>query len=256
MTDVDFSWLTGAVWIVLIAAYAIRVSRYGAFHSERVRGVGGGTVLVGENIMQATYWAIDPVVRGLVRLGATPNAITWAALALGIGAGVAVGAGWFGLACLLATCSTISDILDGQVARVTRTGSNAGELLDAAVDRYTEFAFIAGFILYAREDAAQVVVALAALLASFMISYASAKAEALQVSVPRGLMRRHERATYLTVAAGLTPVLGPSIHARWPALPTTAVFVLGLAIVGAIGNLAVLQRLVRIHRKVVQPAER
>jgi CDP-diacylglycerol--glycerol-3-phosphate 3-phosphatidyltransferase len=200
--------------------------------------------------MQATYWAIDPVVRGLVRLGATPNAITSAALVFGIAAGVAVGAGWFGLACLLGTCSTISDILDGQVARVTRTGSNAGELLDAAVDRYTEFAFIAGFILYARESPVQVVIALAALLASFMISYASAKAEALQVSVPRGLMRRHERATYLTLAAGLTPLLGPWLHAQWPVLPTTTLMVIGLGIVGLIGNLAALQRLARIHRRV------
>jgi CDP-diacylglycerol---glycerol-3-phosphate 3-phosphatidyltransferase len=250
MTDVDFSYLTGAVWVVLIVAYAIRVSRFGKFRSERVRGAGGGTVLVGESIMQATYWAIDPVVRGLVWLGATPNAITIAALVTGIAAGAAAAAGWFGLACLLATCSTISDVLDGQVARVTRGGSNAGELLDAAVDRYTEFAFIAGFILYARDSPVQVVIALTALLASFMVSYMSAKAEALQVSVPRGLMRRHERATYLTVTAGLTPLVGPSIHAQWPALPVTAVFVLGLAIVGSVGNLAALQRLVRIHRRV------
>ncbi|HEX3762973.1 MAG TPA: CDP-alcohol phosphatidyltransferase family protein [Kofleriaceae bacterium] len=250
MNDADFSYLTGAVWVVLIVAYAIRVSRFGKFRSERVRGVGGGTVLVGESIMQATYWAIDPVVRGLVRLGATPNAITIAALITGLAAGAAVAAGWFGLACLLATCSTISDILDGQVARVTRTGSDAGELLDAAVDRYTEFAFIAGFILYVRGAPVQVAIALAALFASFMISYVSAKAEALQVAVPRGLMRRHERATYLTMASGLTPLLGPSIHARWPELPVAAVFVLGLAIVGSIGNLAALQRLVRLHRSV------
>ena len=250
MSDVDFAWLTAALWAVLIVAYAIRVSRFGAFQSERVLGIGGGTVLVGENIMQATYWAIDPVVRGLVRLGATPDAITYAALVFGLGAGVAVAAGWFGLACLLATCSTISDILDGQVARVTRTGSNAGELLDAVADRYTEFAFIAGFILYARNSPLDVVMALAALLASFMISYTSAKAEALQVSIPRGLMRRHERATYLTVAAGVTPMIGPWLHTRWPVLPATTVFTVGLAIVAAVGNLAALQRIVQIHRRV------
>jgi CDP-diacylglycerol--glycerol-3-phosphate 3-phosphatidyltransferase len=200
--------------------------------------------------MQATYWAIEPVVRGLIWLGATPNSITIAALVFGLGAGVAVGLGWFGLACLLGTCSTISDILDGQVARVTKTGSNAGELLDAAADRYTEFAFIAGFILYARESVFDILIALSALLASFMISYTSAKAESLQVSVPRGLMRRHERATYLTVAVGLTPLIGPVIHARWPTLPPTTLLVLGLAIVGIVGNLAALQRLVRIHRQV------
>ena len=250
MTDADFTWLTGALWALLIVAYAIRVNRFGAFRSERVLGVGGGTVLVGENIMQATYWAIDPVVRGLIWLGATPNAITYAALVLGIGAGVAVAAGWFGLACLLATCSTISDILDGQVARVTKTGSDAGELLDAIVDRYTEFAFIAGFIVYAHDSPVQIMIALAALLASFMISYTSAKAEALQVSAPRGLMRRHERATYLTIAAGITPVIGPWAHARWPEVPSTIMFAIGLAIVGGIGNLAALQRIVRIHRGV------
>ncbi|HEX3481942.1 MAG TPA: hypothetical protein VHT91_43310 [Kofleriaceae bacterium] len=63
-------------------------------------------------------------------------------------------------------------------------------------------------------------------------------------------MRRHERATYLTVASGLTPLLGPVIHAQWPALPDTSLFVLGLAIVASVGNLAALQRLVRIHRRV------
>jgi hypothetical protein len=43
---------------------------------------------------------------------------------------------------------------------------------------------------------------------------------------------------------------GPWFHARWPALPVTAAFLLGLAIVGSVGNLAALQRLVRIHRRV------
>jgi CDP-diacylglycerol--glycerol-3-phosphate 3-phosphatidyltransferase len=248
MSDADFSLLTSALWVALIAGYTIRVSRYGKFRSERVRGV-GGTVLVGENIMQATYWAIDPVVRGLVRIGAIPNAVTYAALVFGLAAGAAVAAGWFGLACLLATFSTISDILDGQVARVTGTGSNAGELLDAVVDRYTEFAFLAGFIVFARDSAVQLSLALAALIASFMISYASAKAEALQVAVPRGLMRRHERATYLTLASGLTPLIGPPLHAQWAILPTTTVFLIGLGLVGVVGNLAALQRFVRIYRQ-------
>jgi CDP-diacylglycerol---glycerol-3-phosphate 3-phosphatidyltransferase len=247
MTDAGFTWLTASIWAVLIAAYAVRVLRFGAFRSERVVGV-GGTVLVGENIMQATYWAIEPVVRALVTIGATPNAITYTALAFGIGAGMAMACGWFGLACLLATFSTISDILDGQVARVTNTGSDAGELVDAVVDRYTEFAFIAGFILYAHASALQVATALGALLASFMISYASAKADALQVSPPRGLMRRHERATYLTLAAGLTPIVGPAIHARWADLPETVPFLIGLGLVGAVGNFAAVSRVIRIHR--------
>jgi len=247
--DVYFCYATAALWAVAMTLYGVRLAARGVFHSERVSKI-GGTALIGRGVMDMTYWAIEPVVRGLAALGVTPNGLTWAALVLGIGAGVALAVGWFGLATLLATLSTVGDILDGQVARLTNSGSNRGELLDAAVDRYTEFAFIAGFILFVRDSPFQIAVALAALLASFMISYVSAKAEALQVAVPRGLMRRHERATYLTVGAGVTPVFGPAIHAQWPALPTAAAFVLCLGIVGAVGNLAALQRLVRLHRRV------
>ncbi|HUJ60975.1 MAG TPA: CDP-alcohol phosphatidyltransferase family protein [Kofleriaceae bacterium] len=247
MTDATISWITGALWLVLFGAYAIRVRKVGAYRSERAAGV-GSTVVMGQNIMQATYWAIEPVVRGLVRLRLTANAVTTIALVLGVGAGAAVAFGEFGLACLLATLSTLSDILDGQVARYTRTGSPTGELYDAAVDRYTEFAFIAGFIVYAHATGWLVVLALLALHASFMISHASARAEALEVDVPRGLMRRHERAACLTLVSGLTPLLGPPLHAQWPALPPTAIFAIGLALVATLGGWSAIVRLARIQR--------
>lgn len=245
--DIYFLYATAALWAIALTLYGVRIAARGVFHSERVTKF-GDSALMGRGIMDATYWAIEPVVRGLAAIGVTPDALTWASLLLGVGAGVALGFGWFGLATLLATMSTIGDILDGQVARLTNTGSDRGELLDAAVDRYTEFAFLAGLVFYLRDSWWQMALALGALLASFMVSYASAKAEALKVPAPRGLMRRHERATYLTLAAGLTPLIGPALHARWPGLPVTTVFALGLAIVGVIGNLAALQRLVRIHR--------
>ena len=247
MTDAEFSWVTVALWAVAIGAYAIRVARFGSFNSERVAGV-GGTMMVGEDIMQATYWAIDPVVRGLVKLGATPNGVTWASFIFGAGAGAAVGAGWFGLACLLATCSTMCDILDGQVARLTGKGSASGELLDAIIDRYTEFGFIAGFIFYVGGHSIQIGIAMAALLACFMISYTSAKAEALQVAPPRGLMRRHERAVYLITGAGVTPLMGPTIHAHWDFLPATLPFLVGLGVVAFLGNFSAVQRMTRIAR--------
>jgi len=164
-----------------------------------------------------------------------------------VGAGVAVGLGWFGLACLLATMSTIGDILDGQVARLTNSGSNRGELLDAAVDRYTEFAFIAGLAIYMRDSVPMMCLALAALLASFMISYASAKAEALHVEPPRGLMRRHERAVYLIVGIGLSSLFGDWMQERW-GLPWVTPTLAGLAMVAVVGNCAAALRLVRIGR--------
>jgi len=246
VSDALAVYVTGAVWIVAFVAYGLRVLRFGQFHSARVDSV-GGTAIMGENIMQATYWAVEPVVRGLVAIGLSANGVTTLALVLGIGAGIATAFGYFGVACLLATISTICDILDGQVARLTNTGSQAGELYDAAVDRYTEFAFIAGFVIYAHDSSWQVIVGLLALQASFMISYASAKAEALAVEIPRGLMRRHERAAVLTLVAGLTPLLGPAIHARWEALPETSVFVVGCGLVALIGGVAGVMRFMWIR---------
>jgi len=243
--DVYFCYVTGALWAVALTLYGLRLAARGAFHSDRVSKI-GGTALVGRGIMDATYWAIEPVVRGLAALGVTPNGLTWSALVLGLGAGVALALGWFGLATLLATMSTIGDILDGQVARLTNSGSDRGELLDAAVDRYTEFAFLAGLVIVLRTSWWQMALALGATLASFMVSYTSAKAEALQVSPPRGLMRRHERSTYLIAGIGLTPLVGPALVAH--DLPYVTPCLVALGVVCVIGNVAAVLRLVRIGR--------
>jgi phosphatidylglycerophosphate synthase len=243
--DVYFTYATGALWAVALSLYALRLVSRGVFHSERVSKI-GGTALVGRGIMDATYWAIEPVVRGLAALGVTPNGLTWSALVLGLGAGVALAFGWFGLATLLATMSTIGDILDGQVARLTNSGSNRGELLDAAVDRYTEFAFLAGLVLLLRDSWWQISLALGATLASYMVSYASAKAEALQVTPPRGLMRRHERAICLIIGIGLTSLVGPTLVAHGALY--VAPCLVSLGIIAAIGNFAAILRFVRIGR--------
>jgi phosphatidylglycerophosphate synthase len=245
--DIYFSYGLAAFAAAAAVAYAVRVATRGVARSERVARI-GGTALVGQGVMDWTYWAIEPIVRGLAAIGVTPNFLTWSALGLGLAAGVALAFGWFGLACLLATLSTVGDILDGQVARLTNTGSNRGELLDAVVDRYTEFAFLGGMVIYYRDSGPLMTLVLAAMLASFMISYASAKAEALQVEAPRGLMRRHERAVYLLVGAGFSSMFGDWLHDRWDEIPWTAPAILGVAAVAVIGNGAAVLRLVRIGR--------
>ena len=244
--DVYFTYFLAALCALAAVMYGVRLATRGVARSERVGRI-GGTPLIGQEIMDWTYWAVEPIVRGLAAMGVTANGLTWSALVFGIGAGVALAFKLFGLACLLATMSTIGDILDGQVARLTKSGSNQGELLDAAVDRYTEFAFLAGLAIYYRESVVYLCMTLAATLACFMVSYASAKAEALQVSPPRGLMRRHERATYLIAGAGLCSLFGDQLEARY-GVPWTIFEIGALGIVAIIGNVAAVTRLVRIGR--------
>ena len=191
--------------------------------------------------------AVEPVVRGLVWAGVTADQLAWAALVTGLGAGVALAVGWFGVACLLAICSAIGDSLDDEVAQRTATDSRRGALLDAVVDRYTEFAFLAGLVFFYRDDGALVGVVLAALLATYTLSYATAKAEALHVEPPRGVMQRHERAVLLVAGAGLSSLLGGWLAERW-SLPATTPELVGLAVVASVGNAAGVVRLVRIGR--------
>jgi len=243
--DVYFCYVTGGLWALALTMYGVRLAKRGVFRSDRVARM-GGSVLIGRGLMDATYWAIEPVVRGLARLGVTPDGLTWGCLVLGVAAGVAVAFGWFGLGCLLATMSTMGDILDGQLARLINREGDHGELLDAAVDRYTEFALIAGLAVVLRDSAWQLCLALGALLASYMISYSTAKAEALGVKPPRGLMRRHERGVYLIVGIGLVPLLAPTLQAHQ--VPQTAPVLVMLAIVASIGNVAAIVRFIRIDR--------
>jgi CDP-diacylglycerol--glycerol-3-phosphate 3-phosphatidyltransferase len=247
LKDIYFAYVMLGLVVVVSTGYAFRLATRGAAANARVDQI-GGTALVGQGVMRTTYWAVDPFTHALVALGITANGATYLALAFGIGAGVAVGFEWYGLACMLATVSTLLDILDGQIARLTNTGSNFGELLDAAVDRYTEFAFLAGLALAYHDSLWLLSLVLAATLACFMVSYASAKAEAMQVKPPRGLMRRHERATYLIGAAGFTPIVGVYIHNRVPGLPSNILMIAALSAVAVIGNAAAVLRLVRIGR--------
>ena len=240
LTDyaVSLALLAGAILASL--AYAVRVSLRGEFRSARVDAAGTSAFL-GRFPQEMTYWVITPVVRRLVALGVTANAVTASSLLLGLGAGVALAFGHFGIGAALAAFSALCDALDGYVARETNTSSAAGEAFDAVADRYNEFFFLGGLALYYRDRAAVLLLVFCALVGSFMVSYASAKAEAKRVKAPRGSMRRAERATYLTLACAAAPVIG-AVAPNF----TDAPVVLALFLVSAVANTSTILRLRRI----------
>jgi CDP-diacylglycerol--glycerol-3-phosphate 3-phosphatidyltransferase len=149
---------------------------------------------------------LSPVARGLVAAGVTANAVTAVALALSLAAALLLASGRFAAATPFIVFASIGDALDGVLARMSATASPGGALFDAAADRYQEMAILAGLAIHLREDVASLAIVLAALLASFMVSYGSAKAEALRVPVPPGSMRRLERSVCLCAGVALVPV--------------------------------------------------
>jgi phosphatidylglycerophosphate synthase len=196
--------------------------------------------------MELAYWVVEPVVGVLATARVTPAAVTIFSLVPAALAGLFVALGWFALAATLGAVGALCDLVDGLLARRLGVASDAGEALDAAVDRGTEFLFLAGVAVYYRTNVKCLLLTLAALFGGFMVSYTTAKAEALRVAAPRGAMRRPERAVYLLAGSALTAVTralwGGSVSLVLRELP----IILALALVATVTNVSTVQRLVAV----------
>jgi CDP-diacylglycerol---glycerol-3-phosphate 3-phosphatidyltransferase len=201
-----------------------------------------------------THWALDPLVRLLLAADVSANTITGCSLLSGAGAGVALALGHFGVAAVLLVAASLGDALDGLVARSGNTDSPAGALFDASVDRYEEFFALGGLGIFFRESGPLLALVLAALMGSFMVSYGSAKAEALRVPVPPGAMRRAERATCLCLGTTLVPLAGAIARScNGPDWVAFAPMILALVLIGAAANVSAVRRIRVIAAHVSPP---
>ena len=233
------------IFAVLVTAYALRSVIAGRVRHART-DADGGSLFVNKPTMEMVYWILDPTIDFVAALRITPNMVTLFSLLPAAGAGVAIGFGWFGLATALAVVSTFCDIIDGLLARKTGVSSGAGEVIDAAADRYGELFMFGGLVYYYRTHDQVLFIVLAALGASFMVSYATAKAEAMGVPAPRGAMRRGERAAYLIFGCAFTPVT-QALFGSSPSLALRELpIILGMTIVAVVGNISVVQRLIAV----------
>jgi CDP-diacylglycerol--glycerol-3-phosphate 3-phosphatidyltransferase len=249
-----------AIWTIvlgILAAYQVRVSMLGRVRSARA-DKDGGSVLLPLHFVEFAQWMLRPFANALIRRGVTPAGVTWFSLLPGVGAGVAVAFGWFGLATFLGTIASFCDSLDGMIARLTKSSSESGETLDALVDRYAESAFFVGLLVYYRSSLFMTVAIAIAFVGAYTVSYTSAKAEAQGVEPPRGLMRRNERATYLFGAAGLVPFSRLLAPASAGAFAHEAPMILSIVLIGIIANLSSFRRVGAIRRAldVIKPPVR
>lgn len=242
MQDIYFSYGMLVLTCSLFGLYGTRMLVRGRARHERA-DQDGGSIFVGKRFMELGYWMVGPLVRGLDRAGITPDQVTAASLVPALAAGVAVSQGWFGMACVLATGASLGDTIDGMLARLQGSASDAGEAFDAVVDRYVEFFFMGGLVVYYRFSLLLCTMAILALFGAFMISYSTAKAEALHIEPPRGAMRRAERAIYLLFAAGLTPFATALAGEDAPVLARQAPMLLAMGLIAVVANASAVIRL-------------
>jgi phosphatidylglycerophosphate synthase len=245
LQDVYFSWFMLALVVLTVGAYVVRALVRGRARHARIEA-DGGSVLLNKASMEMGYWLLNPVIAALQALRITPNMVTGFSLVPALAAGVAVAFGWFGLACVLATAGSLCDLVDGVLARRTGVASEAGEVVDAAVDRYVEAFFLGGLVIYYRSHWIVLLLALLSFYGSLMVSYTTAKAEAMGVPPPRGSMRRAERAVYLLVASGLTG-FSKVLFAESPSHALRELpIILAITMVGVVANVSAVQRFAAI----------
>jgi CDP-diacylglycerol---glycerol-3-phosphate 3-phosphatidyltransferase len=153
--------------------------------------------------------ALESVARTLSRWNISPNAITYLGLVLTLGVAILVALGelrWAGLAYIVAS---LSDAMDGTLARVAGKGSRFGAFLDSTIDRFEESLVFLGLIVYyvwAGGDL-EIVLTLVVTVGSLMVSYTRARAEALGIKCTVGFMTRIPRVAILIVGLILDQVL-------------------------------------------------
>ena len=221
-------------------------------------------VSVRDKLQSYIYVIINPLVKGLIKIGFTPNLVTITGLVLNIGVAIIFikGAeqgnrgdlsyvGWAGALILFAG---LFDMLDGQVARLGNMSSTFGALFDSVLDRYSELIMFLGICYYlvAHHYFFSSLAAFIALIGSMMVSYTRARSEGLGIPNKGGLMQRPERVILIAVAALACGITGHFIGGNYkyyvPGISfhifeTMTIFTLPILVMAVLTNITAIKRL-------------
>ena len=144
------------------------------------------------------------VAQVFARTPVTPNMLTIFGFILNVVVAALLATGNLITGGIMIIVAGVFDMLDGALAKVTNRSSDFGAFLDSVVDRYSEATVLFGLLLYYyqqpnQEGLIEIVLIYVILVGSMMISYARARAGALQISNEVGLMARPERVILLAV---------------------------------------------------------
>ncbi|HEX6027504.1 MAG TPA: CDP-alcohol phosphatidyltransferase family protein [Nitrososphaeraceae archaeon] len=173
--------------------------------------------------MSANFWTIcamlSSIVAAILYASAVPSIglIRFNAIILG------------GIVLLI---SGFFDIVDGAVARVTKSSSRKGSFLDSSLDKLSEVAVFLGLAI---GDLAEPLLCMIALSLSLIVSYIRARAESLGIELKGiGIGERAERLLILAII-GMIPISGAM---QW-----------AVVIVSMIAGITIVQRMVATYKK-------
>src|SRR4051794_32823473 len=152
----------------------------------------------------------------LIESRLTPNAISLTGFVLCVVAAVLVAERLFFLSGLVFIVGSVCDTLDGRYSRMSGKGTPFGAFLDSTLDRVSEGVVLTGVAVVFADDGKDLGVAavVVAVLASLMVSYTRARAEALGVECKVGIATRAVRVVILSAGLLLADlgVLEPAVY--------------------------------------------
>ena len=166
----------------------------------------------------------------------TPNQLTALGFSLNIVAAVLIYQETYIAAAAVFLIGSIIDILDGALARSRGQATVFGAFIDSTTDRVSEGAILCAttLVFASQGDTWPVVAVFVALVASFLVSYTRARAEALGLDGKAGFMGRAERVVLLAAILAASP---------WGALPY------GIALLAVLASGTVVQRILSVRRQ-------
>lgn len=211
------------------------------------------------------YKVLDPFVRVLIKIGLTPNIVTFIGFVLNLGVAIVfvMGAektnrgdlsyvGWAGALILFAG---LFDMLDGQVARIGKMKSSFGALFDSVLDRYSELFMFLGICYYliSHHYLMSSLFAFIGMIGSMMVSYTRARAEGLGIECKGGLMQRPERIVLLGTSALACGIVSQYIGGdykwyvpgiKFHVFETMSIFTIPITLLAILANVTAINRLI------------
>ena len=174
----------------------------------------------------------------LIESRLTPNAISLTGLVLCVVAAVLVWQEMFIPGGIAFIVGSVCDTLDGRYSRMSGKGTPFGAFLDSTLDRIEEGLVLAAVAVTFVDDDDKLAIAavVIAVLASLLVSYTRARAEALGVECKVGIANRGVRVAILAIGLLFADlgVLAPAVY-----------------VLAALGTVTVLQRIFHVRRQLL-----
>ena len=195
--------------------------------------------MLSARLKPAVTRVITPVASFALRIGITPNAVTWTgAIAVVASALYFYPKGDFFLGTVIICIFALSDLFDGTMARISQKGSSKwGGFLDSTIDRITDSAILIGVCIFLIDMSDPLaVVVIVTLVTGVLVPYIRAKAESFNIECSGGIAERTERLIISLAAVGFEGLGVPYILS------------IGMWLLAVLGTYTVIQRMLIVKR--------